>query len=519
MQHSTALNRLSASRSPDERVFDPTSDAGIKRHTDTGREDHSSFFRSILDYRHTTKAEFNSTASYGEFSAEFHLNFEKKYTSHQDNTAAVRTLRLVFGGAKLDAVSSAALTPKFTEEVARLPAAFSHGDAIKFYRFFDMFGTDVVTGITLGGNLYFQALVQKSKVTELEKIKVELEAEYGLFFTADGSIEDTVERKQYMESREASVTTEGGDNDIFSDAIFTKPKKYSDKTGKWTTSVEKKPVVVGREFKPIYAFIADKDRRIAAQTALEHYLGRYLAVHSTWRHSSLTVGNAAPQEPKAGAAGNPGIRVRVIDRRTLQGRNEYFTAPAIGSAASDITRFWDGFKSGVDGMGLANAIVLLATEFWPRESRYCPPDHIIDFLSRECGGSTATLHRWRDDALACVPCPYAGASYGLIGYGRGTSHDKGGDVYVVGFGDPDKTLRPELEIFADLYTTEDGTAKFTCNDIFRGESIPFLKFRSQHWDKWQIAVDPKEPGRVTLEDDSAGDGAKALWYVQPAGAN
>lgn len=508
-------NRLSAARAPDERVFNPAS--GIERHTDTRREDYSSFFKSILDYRHTTKAEFNSTASYGEFSAEFHLTFEKKYTSHQDNTAAVRTLRLVFGGAKLGAVSAAALTSKFSEESNRLPLAFSHEVAHKFYRFFDMFGTDVVTSITLGGNLYFQALVQKSKVTELEKIKVELEAEYGIFFTADGSIDDTVERKQYMESRDASVLTEGGDNNIFSDVIFTKPKKYDDKTNRWAASVGNKPVVVGREFKPIYAFISDEKRRIAAQTALEHYLGRYLSVHSTWRYSSLTVGSTPPREPVAGAAGRPGIKVRVIDRKTLQGREEHFEAPAIGSAASDIGQFWDTFKSGVKSMGLANAIVLLATEFWPRESRYCPPDHIITFLTRECGGSTATLHRWRDDSLCCVPCPYAGVSYGLIGYGSGTSHDKGGDVYVIGFGDPEQTLRPELEIFADLYTTEDGTAKFACNDIFKGEAIPFLKFRSQHWDRWQIAVDPKEPGRVTLEDDSAGDGAKALWYAQPAG--
>jgi len=375
----------------------------------------------------------------------------------------------------------------------------------------------VVTSITLGGNLYFPALVQKSKVTALEKLKVELAAEYGVFFTADGSIDDTVERKQYMESRDASVTTEGGDNDIFSDVIFTKPKKYDGKTNQWIASVGKKPVVVGREFKPVYAFIADKQRRIAAQTALDHYRGRSLSVHSTWRYSSLDVGNVTRQALASGAVGTPGIKVRVVDRKTLQGREEHFAAPAIGSAVSDINQFWNTFKSGVESMGLEHAIVLLATQFWPRESRYSPPDHIIAFLKNKCGGSEATLHRWRDDSLRCVPCPYAGASYGLIGYGNGTSHDKGGDVYVIGFGDPERTLRTELEIDADLYTTEDGTAKFTCNDIFKGQAIPFLKFRSHHWNTWQIAVDPHVPERITLEDDSAGDGAKALWYALPAG--
>ncbi len=409
------------------------------------------------------------------------------------------------------------LSPKFNAEVERLPTTFSHEEAHKFYRFFDLFGTDVVTSITLGGNLYFQTLVQKSKVTELEKIKIELEAEYGTFFTADGSIDDTVERKQYMESRDASVTTEGGDNNIFSGVIFTKPKKYDDKTNQWITSVGKKPVVVGREFKPVHAFIADDKRRIAAQTALDHYMGRYLNVHSTWVHSSLVVGNTARRELKSDAAGGPGIKVRVIDRKTLEGREEHFPAPAIGSAAADISQFWNGFKSGVEAMGLERAIVLLATEFWPRESRYSPPDHIIAFLKNKCGGSEATLHRWRDDSLRCVPCPYAGVSYGLIGYGSGTSQDKGGDVYVIGFGDPQRTLRPELEIFADIYTTEDGTAKFTCNDIFKGEAIPFLKFRSHHWNTWQMAADPRVPERVILEDDSAGDAAKALWYAQPAG--
>ncbi|NWD06553.1 MAC/perforin domain-containing protein [Pseudomonas gingeri] len=510
-------NRLSAARAPDERVFDPASGAGIQRHTDTRREDYSSFFRSILDYRRDTKIKFNTTASYGEFSAEFHLNFEKKYTSHQDNTAAVRTLRLVFGGAKLDAVSAATLSPKFTTEVARLPTVFSHEEAHKFYRFFDMFGTDVVTSITLGGTLYFQALVKKSKVTELEKIKIELEAEYGIFFTADGSIDDTVERKQYMESRDASVTTEGGDNDIFSDAIFTKPKKYDNKTNQWVASVGKKPVVVGREFKPVHAFIADDKRRIAAQTALDHYMGRYLSVHSTWSYSSLTVGNMKRRELASDAVCSPAIKVRVIDRKTLEGREQHFAAPAIGSAVSDINQFWNAFKSDVESMGLEHVIVLLATEFWPRESRYCPPDHIIAFLKNKCGGSEATLHRWRDDSLRCVPCPYAGISYGLIGYGNGTSHDKGGDAYVIGFGDPQRTLRPELEIFADLHTTEDGTAKFACNDIFQGEAIAFLKLRSQHWNTRQIAVDPHVPERVILEDDSAGDASKALWYAQPAG--
>ncbi|NWD67080.1 hypothetical protein HX870_05655 [Pseudomonas gingeri] len=510
-------NRLSAARAPDERVFDPASSTGITRNRETRREDYSSFFRSILDYRHTTKAEFNLSGSYGEFSAEFHLNFEKKYTSHQDNTAAVRIRRVVFGSAKLDGVEAAVLSSKFNAEVASLPTEFKHGEAHKFYRFFDMFGTDVVTSITLGGNLYFQALVQKSKVTDLEKIKIELEAEYGLFFKADGSLEDTVERKEYRESRDASVTTEGGDNDIFSSAIFTEPKKYDVKTNNWVASVEEKPVVVGREFKPVYAFIADSKRRIAAQTALDHYMGRYLSVHSTWHYSSLTVGNTIRRELAASAVGRPGIKVRVIDRKTLEGREEHFAAPAIGSAVSDINQFWNAFKSGVESMGLEHAIVLLATEFWPRESRYSPPDHIIAFLKNKCGGSEATLHRWRDDSLRCVPCPYAGVSYGLIGYGNGTSQDKGGDVYVIGFGDPERTLRPELEIFADLYTTEDGTAKFVCNDIFKGQAIPLLKFRSEHWNTWQIAVDPHVPERIILEDDSAGDAAKALWYAQPAG--
>jgi|SRR5450830_1395673 len=510
-------NRLSAAQPPRERVFDPASSAGIQRHTDTRREDYSSFYKSILDYRRETKLEFNTTASYGKFSAEFHFNFESKYTSHQDNTAAVRTLRLVFGGARLDAVSAAVLSSKFSAEVDRLPTLFNHEEAHKFYRFFDMFGTDVVTSISLGGNLYFQVLVQKSKVTELEKIKVELEAEYGSFFKADGSIDDTVERKQYMESREASVTTEGGNNNIFSDAIFTKPVKYADKTNDWVTSVGEKPVVVGREFKPVYAFIADDKRRIAAQTALDHYLGRYLNVHSTWAYSSLTVGNMTRQESAAGAVGRPGIKVRVIDRKTLEGREEYFAAPAIGSAVSDINQFWNTFKSGVESMGLERAIVLLATEFWPRESRYSPPDHIIAFLRHKCGGSEATLHRWRDDSLRCVPCPYAGVSYGLIGYGSGTFQDKGGDAYVIGFGNPGETLRLELQISADLHTHEDGTAKVTCNDIFQGEAIRFLKFRSQHWSTWQIAVDPHVPERIILENDSAGDASQALWYAQPAG--
>jgi hypothetical protein len=510
-------NRLSAARAPDERVFDPASGAGIERNTDQTTDDYASFFRSILDYRHTQKAEFNSTASFGEFSGEFHLNFEKKYTSHQDNTAAVRTVKCVFGGAKLDTVSAAALTDKFSEECGRLPEAFSAEEAHKFYRFFDMFGTDVVTSITLGGNLYFQTLVHKSKVTDLEKIKVELEAEYGMFFTADGSIDNTVERKQYMESRSASVTTEGGENNIFSDVLFKKPEKHMEKMTKWINSVKNKPVTVAREFKPIYAFIADSKRHDAVKAALEHYLGRYLRVHSTWRYAGLTIGGVTRAEPAAGADTRPGIKVRVLDRKTLQGREDYFAAPAIGGAASEIEQFWNDLQSRVEAMGLANAIVLLATQFWPRESRYCPPDRIISFLTEKCGGSPTTLKRWRDDSRACVPCPYAGVSYGLIGYGGGTPRDKGGDAYVIGFGDPEQNLRPELEIFADLHTTDGGAARFTCNDVFEGESISFLKFRSQHWDRWQIAADATDSKRVILEDDSVGDAAKLLWYALPAG--
>lgn len=508
-------NRRIAGRTTNEPVFDPAS--GITRHTDTRREEHSSLFKSVLDYRRQTKAEFNATASYGAFSAEFHLSFENRYTSRQDNTAALRTLRVVFGGAKLKSTSAATLSSKFKEEVERLPKKFTPKDANKFYRFFDMFGTDVVTEIKLGGNLYFHTLVQKSKVTNFEKIKASLEAEYGAFFKADGSIEDTVERKEYRKSREASVTTEGGDNNILSNALFTQPNKYNKDTNEWITSVGKKPIVVEREFTDIYKFIADDEQRTATEKALDNYLGRYLSVHSTWQYSSLTVGRMKQQERSAGAVGNPAIKVRVIDRNTLEGREEYFTAPVIGSAASEINQFWNTFKSRVESMGLEHAIVLLATEFWPRESRYSPPDHIIDFLKHRCGGSEATLHRWRDDSRRCVPCPYAGISYGLIGYGNGAHHDQGKDVYVIGFGDPQSTLRPELEIFADLYTTEDDTAKFVCNDSFEGEAISFLKFSSHHWNTWQIAADPQVPERVTLVDNSVGDASKVLWYAQPAG--
>lgn len=508
-------NRLSAARAPDELVF--TAATGIARNTDQGSRDFSAVYTSIQQYRHQRKIKFNSTASYGDFSAEVHASFENKYTSDQESTAAIRGSVHVFGKVWLSAVSVATLSPAFIAASEALPSAYSVADANKFFQFFDKFGTDVVTEVTLGGKLYFETLVKKSKITDVEKIKVELEAEYGMFFTADGSVDQSTTRKEYMESRTATVTTEGGQNGIFSDLLFKKAEKYAAKVKTWVDSIKDKPVPIERAFKPVYAFLPEGPRRDAVEEALHAYLGRYLTVHSTWRYSSLTLGGTTQSGVAAGGDTRPGIKVRVFDRKSLTGREEYFTAPAIGRPAAEIEQFWNDFEARVKAMGLSNAIVLLATQYWPRESRYAPPDRIVDFLAKKCGGRDATLRRWRSDSLACVPCPYAGISYGMIGYGEATSQEVGGDAYVIGFGDSELTLNPELEIIADLSSRGDGTVKFTCNDIFNGAAIKFKKIRSDHWDKWYIAADADDTTRVKMADESEGDAAKLLWYAQPAG--
>jgi len=515
-------NRLSAARVPTSKVFEPGS--AIARNTENRSHAYDSFFKSITDYRSEQKAKFNATASYGEFSGEFHSSFERNFTSHQERIAALRTFHCEVGKAWLDDASKATLTESFTAGCASLPQAFSPADAYKFYEFFDQFGTDTVISITLGGAFYFQSLVEKSKISELEKIKVSIQAEYGAFFTADGSFSQTTEEKKYRESRIAEVTTEGGAYNKFANINFNTETKYNQKFDDWVNSVKDNPVIVSRALWPIYVFVPDKSRQKAAQDALEKYLDRTLTVSANWQFSSLTTGSTLrPQTLVAQASTNPGIRVKILSRKTLVGEERYFQAPDIGAGQAQIEQYWANFKATLQGAGLKDSIVMLATQRWPRESRYCPSEEVFSFLRHECGASEATLRRWREDSSHCLPCPYAGITYGLIGYGGGALPDQGGDAYAIGFGNPDEStqdlrLGPEVEISADLAGTGHESSRFNCNDIFAELASALAAVRSDHWNTWLMGVDPQDSTRMMMLDQGSAPSPSSLWYLHPHGA-
>jgi hypothetical protein len=200
-------NRLDTAQ-PKERVFLPIT--GIKRSDDEASKNEYAFYSSITDYRREQKINFDATASYGNFSGEFHLEFLNKFSSRQECVATLHTYKCEFSQAWLSAVSEATLTPEFVARSKELPIDFTDENAHEFYSFFHTFGTETVVSINLDGSFYFQSYVEKSKFSNLEKIKIAVEAEYAAAFTAEGEFDRTIEHNEYKNSRTVHVHVEGG---------------------------------------------------------------------------------------------------------------------------------------------------------------------------------------------------------------------------------------------------------------------------------------------------------------------
>jgi hypothetical protein len=509
------INRLNPLMSPPEMVFDASKSPTAVNTTpdfDLRYED----YKSIEDYKQKRKAQLDAKGSSGAFSSELHAKFESEYHSHRERIGATRSLWNQYKETTLVSVEGAVLSTNFVTRSENLPKTFTAKNAASFYRFFDLFGTDVATSEIECSTLQFRTMIDKFKFADSYNFKASVQAEYGTFFDAEAKGQQSEESKHFMQNRIASITTEGGDGSRFAGISFDKPGNYYKQAEAWLKSAKENPAKIGGTFQKTFAFIRDAEQRQAAEKAHEYYLKREVEVTSNWQFASLTVGDAAPRA--GSAAATPAIKVRLLDRKTSQGADQTFAMPSADPSREQIDAYWQGLHDKLEkDPALPAAIVLLATERWPRDSRFCPPDYIRAFLRSSCGARQITLDRWREDSSKADICPVAGVTYGLIGHGTGRYPDTGSDcdAYAIGFGEPGKSLLPTIRISAYLSSTEDGSSVLNLEDASSSKAT-LTTITSGHWNSHRIVADKTDEGRVILESTSEPLRSAALWYMHSA---
>jgi hypothetical protein len=176
---------------------------------------------------------------------------------------------------------------------------FSDAIAPTFFKFFNKYGTHIISSVNMGGYLNYYCSTQKSYSKDTKDFKAQVEAEYGALFSGSGSGEWGKVTENWTKSRNARIVGYGGNpsSALVSDVISTwsKGQNFKDDFATWTSSISDYPSPVGFSLYPIGGLFAGKQGDIM-RAAYQAYANTqfYLRQESkdtvlTWKGQSVDI--------------------------------------------------------------------------------------------------------------------------------------------------------------------------------------------------------------------------------------
>ncbi|MBN3817124.1 hypothetical protein G3N57_11125 [Paraburkholderia sp. Se-20369] len=447
-----ALNRvLDATRDAQTKTIDGASytmGANVEFTRDTSSTTEIHTFESSAEYHHKSSLKANAKGSYGMFSGGFDTTFARQVSVLNEHYAAVYSQSERLWTLQVKNVETN-LHEEFVGRVKSLPKlAQDLGNIDTFVQFFKDFGTDVVTEVTVGGNLTYSILVDKSSVTKKDDLSASVSIGYGAFVAkADTSISE--ETKNQAKTQHAVLRTSGGEGGIGFDRA--QPSNCHADFLNWRKSLPKAPRVVDMVLRPINEFVPQQyaEQRKALLQAREWYLENEATILADWQESYIAVRNTSTQTDgprlRAAQGGGPALHVVVVGKDRKVRVDEKLDAPRRDAGTDAFDAFWQRATQLLAGVTDRHEMVLLATERWPRDARYYPSSKMHAQLLAH-GASMQTLERWRKLVQDMQPCGIAGLTYVLAG--RGLLPEVT-DFVVAGFGTPHQSnLRPTVRVSA-----------------------------------------------------------------------
>ncbi len=332
-----------------------------------------------------------------------------------------------------------------------------------------------------------------------------VKAEYGAFVSgsATTSISETV--KKNIAHRNANLTTQGGTHAIAFNAVD--PSNCNAEFGKWRESLPDDPTVVELKISPVYRFVKEGETRTALEQAYQWYTSYKAEIEANWQESVVVLGRSGRQTTPKAAATGPALRMVFVDNKSKETSESFHYPPAANASTTEFEQFWDGLalllrqKSGQK--------LLMATERWPRDSRYYPGYAMREALLAN-GASEVSLARWETLTKHMQPNPLSGLTYVLAG---NDFEVPGVDGLIAGFGQAGKDLNPTVKIKARLSHDSFGKVKLVKTASTEQDPRTALYIvRNNTGDKPALAVDPQNRTRIAMQTpDRCNPGQ--FWYM------
>ncbi|RDU95941.1 MAC/perforin domain-containing protein [Trinickia dinghuensis] len=489
----------------------------------TGSKAEISTFESVAEYNKKSSVKANAKGSYGLFSAGFDSTFGQSISQLEEYYAGVRNQTEQLWTLQVKNLKSN-LSADFITAVKALPEAFKDdlSNINAFVDFFDKFGTDVVTDVTVGGNMTYSVMIQKSQSTKKTDLDAAISVGYGAF-VANASTSISEEHKNLAKKQKVVIKTWGGTADIVFD--HNAPANCHSGFQDWRKSLSQAPQVVDMELDAIYKFIPDdhEKQRRAVEQAREWYLGYEAKITADWQGSyigikrssdrALMQAEASGQQVQAGAAGKPALHLVIVGKGRHVRVDEMLTAPGKDDNEKAFEDFWALVSQKLRAVAPeGHEMILLATARWPRDLRYYPSEAARNLL-RDHGASDKTLDRWHKLVRHMQRCSVTGMTYVLAGRARDKELS---DFVVAGFG-VDQDLCPTVTVTARFIGSDAETSRVLVTDWSEETKTKLYVIRNLDGDKPALAAGTQL--KTTIEMVRAGekavDGGTYLgqyWY-------
>ncbi len=258
---------------------------------------------------------------------------------------------------------------------------------------------------------------------------------------------------------------------------------------------------------PVYRFVKEGETRTALEQAYQWYTSYKAEIEANWRESVVVLGRSGGKpRPRPRQPARPCEWCSSTTKARKPAKSFHYP-PAANASTTEFEQFWDGLalllrqKSGQK--------LLMATERWPRDSRYYPGYAMREALLAN-GASEVSLARWETLTKHMQPNPLSGLTYVLAG---NDFEVPGVDGLIAGFGQAGKDLNPTVKIKARLSHDSFGKVKLVKTASTEQDPRTALYIvRNNTGDKPALAVDPQNRTRIAMQDAGQVQ-PRAFWYM------
>lgn len=388
-------------------------------------------FSTRSEFQEHFAAQAGVSAEYGVFSGQFEASYSNTTTDESEYSYGIYQMYNWTWRLTLQDQSLSGLAPwvKSDPDYTSLPDTFNDDNAALFFRFFDKYGAFYVSGVTVGGRLYYSVAVLKSYTTNEREINAKLNLEYDAVFSAEADSEARWEQATFnwTTNRVVSVRALGGSNEPLNIVVPAYDDNFGELFSDWLEDVAQSPVAVDFQITPIWQLFSGAKAEALA-TAFEAYTQDRLYVESKPLSSVIIVGGNAVFPPVERPDMSSGFQVCVLDRSNLEPIfNNFYSISRRAGWYSDWPKMYDGMYEDLSNYLDSKYLFIFAT--WGMVGAFFPTEKVYG-LMLSCGAETG-LGGWEAVFDLQESMNFKGVNYVLVGVptrGPGT----GFQTYVEG---------------------------------------------------------------------------------------